>query len=273
VRDALSQLTIGQPEADEAAEAGEQVLEEEVARKRDRVDCDARPEGEPKVRLNDQRLEAVLAALRAPADPPIKRVVDMGCGEGQLLRALLEDRQFAEVVGVDVASATLERAEKRLARSFRASGSGSIGRAAAEPRPGKPQHVRDRVKLLQGSLVYRDRRLEGFDALALVEVIEHVDRERLDVVRKVLFAHLRPRRVVLTTPNAEYNVRFETLPAGKMRPADHRFEWTRGELRAWAAGAEPHGDPLRVGDVGPGDPEVGAPTQMAIFDRVGVATS
>jgi len=231
VRDALSQLTIGQAEEDEASEAKEEVLEE-------------------KVRLNDQRLEAVQAALRAPAVPPIERVIDMGCGEGKLLRALLEDRRWKEIVGVDVASATLERAERRLALDR------------------KPQHVRDRVKLLQGSLVYRDRRLEGFDALTLVEVIEHVDPERLDVVRKVLFGHLRPRRVVVTTPNAEYNVRFETLPAGKMRHADHRFEWTRAELRTWAAGAEPHGYAVRFVDVGPGDSEVGAPTQMAIFDRV-----
>ncbi|MBI3723724.1 3' terminal RNA ribose 2'-O-methyltransferase Hen1 [bacterium] len=224
---ALSQLTVGQEEKDEEAQAQEDVLEE-------------------KVRLSDQRLEAVLAALREGA-PPIKRIVDMGCGEGRLLRLLVEERAFEEIAGVDVSSLSLERAEKRLHLDRR------------------PQAVRERVKLLQGSLLYDDKRLHGWDALALVEVIEHIDADRLDVVRKVVFERLRPRRVVLTTPNAEFNVRFETLPAGKLRHADHRFEWTRAELREWCAGAR--GYRARFVDVGPSDPEVGSPTQMAILDR------
>jgi 3' terminal RNA ribose 2'-O-methyltransferase Hen1 len=132
----------------------------------------------------------------------------------------------------------------------------------------RPPAVRERVKLLQGSLVYRDRRLEGFDAMALVEVIERLDPERVDVATRVIFAGARPRRVVVTTPNAEYNVRFESLPAGRLRHGDHRFEWTRAEFRAWSdAAARAHGYAVRFSDVGTIDPALGAPTQMAIFDR------
>lgn len=226
VRAALSQLTLGQEENDVEAQAEEETLEE-------------------KVHLADQRVEAVLAALRL-GEPPILRVADVGCGEGRLLRRLAEERAFTEVAGVDVSPVALARAEKRL---------------QLDRRP----YLRERVKLLQGSLLYDDKRLHGWDAITLVEVIEHVDRDRLDVVAKVLFERLRPRRLVITTPNREFNVRFEGLAAGKLRHIDHRFEWTRAEFRAWCEGAR--GYVARFVAVGASDPEVGAPTQMAILDR------
>ncbi len=229
VRDALSQLTIEQPDEDAEAEAVEQALE-------------------ARVRLSDQRIEAVVAALRG-ADPPLRRIVDMGCGEGRLLDALVKDAAFTELVGVDVSTNALAVAEKRLDRAR------------------LPAAARDRVRLLQGSILYRDRRLEGYDAVTLVEVIEHIDEERLDAVRTVLFTRLKPRRVVITTPNVEYNVRFAALPAHDTRHADHRFEWTRARFQEWCEGAATHGYAVRFVDIGPSDPEVGAPTQMAIFER------
>ncbi len=70
----------------------------------------------------------------------------------------------------------------------------------------------------------------------------------------------------VTTPNVEYNVRWESLPAGKVRHGDHRFEWTREEFRGWARTvAERHGYAVEFLPVGPDDPEVGPPTQMAVF--------
>lgn len=230
VRAALSQLTVEDEARDEEAQAREEALEE-------------------KVRLADQRIEAVLAALRS-GEPAIRRVVDFGCGEGRLLRRLGEERAFEEVAGVDVSPVALERAEKRL---------------QLDRRP----YLRERVKLLQSSLLYDDARLHGWDAIALVEVIEHVDLDRLDVVARVLFERLRPRRLVITTPNREFNVRFEGLTDGKLRHNDHRFEWTRSEFRAWCERATPHGYSARFVDVGVTDLEVGAPTQMAILDRGG----
>lgn len=231
VREALSQLTVDQPEEDAAEQEGEDTLEE-------------------RVRLHEQRIAAVVAALK-DAQPPLRRVVDMGCGEGRLLGALLADGAFTELVGVDVATSMLALAEKRL----------DLQRL--------PAALRERVKLLQGSLLYRDRRLEGYDAVTLAEVIEHIDEERLDVARTVLFQYLRPRRAIITTPNVEVNARFAALLPGQTRHADHRFEWTRAQFRAWCAGAVPLGYAVRFAGVGPSDAEVGAPTQMAVFDRDG----
>jgi 3' terminal RNA ribose 2'-O-methyltransferase Hen1 len=202
---------------------------------------------ERNMNLNEQRLNAVVAALKGAN---AKRVLDLGCGEGKLLRVLLADRSFDHVVGLDVSHRALEVANERL----------RLERL--------PDRQRGRIKLLQGSLMYRDKRLAGFDAAAVVEVVEHLDEPRLAAFERVLFEFAKPGTVVLTTPNVEYNVRFETLPAGSFRHKDHRFEWTRPQFREWAESiAAKHGYSVRFLPVGPEDATVGAPTQMAIFDK------
>jgi 3' terminal RNA ribose 2'-O-methyltransferase Hen1 len=196
--------------------------------------------------LNEQRLGTVVAALRASG---AKRVLDLGCGAGSLLRELLKDKQFEEIVGMDVSIRSLEAAQRRL----------KLDRL--------PPTQANRVKLIQGSLMYRDKRLEGFDAAAVVEVVEHLDPPRLSAFERVLFEFAKPRTIVLTTPNREYNVTWETLPAGQFRHPDHRFEWSREEFQDWATGiASRFGYTVRFLGVGPEDKTVGAPTQMAIFE-------
>ncbi|MFJ4786660.1 3' terminal RNA ribose 2'-O-methyltransferase Hen1 [Streptomyces sp. NPDC088794] len=192
-----------------------------------------------------QRRDAILAALGASG---AARVLDLGCGQGQLVQALLKDVRFTEIVGVDVSMRALTIASRRLKLD----------------RMGERQA--SRVKLFQGSLAYTDNRLKGYDAAVLSEVIEHLDLPRLPALEYAVFGAARPRTVLVTTPNVEYNVRWETLPAGHVRHGDHRFEWTREEFRAWAAAvAERHGYGVEFVPVGPDDPEVGPPTQMAVF--------
>ncbi len=130
-----------------------------------------------------------------------------------------------------------------------------------------PERQRERIRLMHGALTYRDARLANFDAAAIVEVIEHLDPPRLAAFERVVFEHARPRTVVLTTPNREYNVVWESLPAGNMRHSDHRFEWSRVEFERWAGGvAERFGYAVRYLPVGPEEAEVGAPSQMAVFE-------
>src|SRR5262249_2127002 len=133
-----------------------------------------------------------------------------------------------------------------------------------------PERQRKRLQLMQGSLLYRDKRLSGFDAAALVEVIEHLDQPRLRALERVVFEFARPRHVIVTTPNREYNVLFPTLPEGQLRHGDHRFEWTRTEFAEWAAGivARFRYD-VKIEPVGPLDDRLGAPSQMAVFTLVG----
>ena len=221
-------------------EGGETVEDERT--REDREEALEKP-----LSLNEQRHGAVLAALRASG---AQTVLDLGCGEGKLLRELLKDKQFERIVGMDVSIRSLELAQKQL----------KLDRL--------PDRQAARLNLIHGSLIYRDKRLEGFDAAAVVEVIEHLDPPRLSALERVLFEFARPKTVVLTTPNREYNVMWETLPAGQFRHSDHRFEWTRQEFQDWANRvAEQHGYSVRFLPVGPEDEEVGSPTQMGVLER------
>lgn len=202
---------------------------------------------EEKLSLDEQRRGVVLAALK---EAGARRVIDLGCGEGKLLRDLLEDRHFQQIVGVDVSPRALEYAERRM-RFDR-----------------MPAMKRERIKLIQGSLTYRDKRFAGFDGACLVEVIEHMDLPRLGQLERVVFEFARPGTVIVTTPNRQYNVLFEGLPAGKSRHADHRFEWTRAEFRNWARRvADEHGYTVHFLPIGDQHVEHGSPTQMGVFSR------
>jgi 3' terminal RNA ribose 2'-O-methyltransferase Hen1 len=199
------------------------------------------------VPLGELRRGAVLAAVRACG---ARRVGDLGCGEGALVRDLLADRGIEQVVATDVSARALQAAARKL----------RLDRMA------EPQ--RARLEIFQSSLTYRDDRLAGLDAAVLMEVIEHVDPPRLEALERAVLGHAAPGTVIVTTPNVEHNVRFESLPAGTPRHADHRFEWTRAEFRDWADRvAAAYGYDVRYLPVGPDDPEVGPPTQLAVFTR------
>ena len=229
-REALARLTEEDnpdPDATERAHSEEEIKVEEP------------------MRLWQQRMGAVVAVLRSVG---AHRVVDLGCGEGKLLRALLDEKSITEIVGMDVSYRSLEIASQRL----------RLDRL--------PPKQKERLKLIQGSLMYRDKRLEGYDAATVIEVIEHLDAPRLAAFERVVFQATRPKTVIVTTPNAEYNVKFETLPAGQFRHKDHRFEWTREQFQAWSVRiAERFGYKARFLPIGEEDDQLGAPTQMGVF--------
>ncbi|MEZ5773313.1 MAG: 3' terminal RNA ribose 2'-O-methyltransferase Hen1 [Hyphomicrobiaceae bacterium] len=230
--------------ADEALERLK-VEEAETALPDDEVSAEGEACLERPIRLHEVRLDRVAEVLAAHK---VRRVVDLGCGEGRLVERLLKSRIIAEVLGIDVSIRALEAAERRL-------------RIAS-----MSERQRARVRLVQGSLTCRDKRMAGFDAATLVEVIEHLEPDRLPALERVVFEAARPGLVVVTTPNREYNIRFEGLKAGARRHADHRFEWTRGELASWAEGVcARRGYEVAIEGIGEVDPALGAPSQMAVF--------
>jgi 3' terminal RNA ribose 2'-O-methyltransferase Hen1 len=197
--------------------------------------------------LNQQRLETVVATLKAHG---VQKIVDLGCGEGKLLKLLLTEPTFQEILGMDVTYSSLEIAQERVLEKL-------------------PIHQQGRLKLIQGSLNYRDARIAGYDAATVIEVIEHLELDRLQAFERVLFEFAQPRLAIVTTPNVEYNVKFENLPPGKLRHLDHRFEWTRSEFEIWAREiSTKYNYGVEFGSIGNLDPLVGAPTQMAIFKLI-----
>ena len=231
-REALARLVV-EDDTDPDATEEAQAREEEVL--------------EDRISLSEQRMMAVLAVLRGAG---ATRVIDLGCGEGKLLQTLLTNTDCEQIAGMDVSSRALALAKRRL----------RLDRL--------PARQRARITLFQGALTYRDQRLTGSDAACALEVIEHLEPARLGAFERVLFEFARPPTVVITTPNTEYNVRFENLAAGRLRHGDHRFEWTREEFSQWAKRvADRSGYAFRLLPIGPVDPAVGAPTQMAVFTR------
>jgi SAM-dependent methyltransferase len=195
--------------------------------------------------LHEQRLAAVMSAVR---EVGATSLADVGCGEGRLLALALAEPRLKRILGLDVSMRALAARRLRLERM--------------------PPAQRARIVVAQGSVLYRDQRLEGFDALALVEVIEHLDAARLGAMERVVFGYARPRRVVLTTPNREYNAVWESLAEGALRHEDHRFEWTRAQCQAWAERvALTYGYVARREEVGPMDAALGAPSQIVVLDR------
>ena len=202
---------------------------------------------EKPMRLNDLRYEAVTAALLKTG---ARRVCDLGCGEGKLLRRLMQEKSIDFMLGVEVSTPELEKAERKL----------KLERMSPTQR--------NRIDVVRGSLVYEDSRLEGFDAITLVEVIEHVDAERLDALERVVFAKARPKTILVSTPNIEFNQTFENLEPGRLRHNDHRFEWTRAEFGAWATSVcTRQGYEVTFEGIGEAHDEFGHPTQMAVFTR------
>ena len=198
-----------------------------------------------KERLHDIRLKLVAEKLKQSG---AASVIDLGCGDGKLLRLLLKEKQFTRIAGTDVSYSELEKSQDKLHWNE------------------MPEKQRERLSLFQSSLTYRDKRFCGFDAAAVVEVIEHLDPNRLPALEKSLFTYAKPQTIVLTTPNREYNVRYENLSAGKVRHSDHRFEWTRSEFAAWAERvARENNYTVAFFPVGEEEENIGAPSQMAVF--------
>ena len=224
-RQALSQL--GDADEDEETNAQDEV------------------EIEERIGLNEVRLTKTVEIIKMSG---AKRILDLGCGEGKLLRKLMREKQFEEIVGMDVSHQSLKFAQQRL----------HYDRLS--------EKEQERLTFLQGSLCYRDTRLSGYDAAAVIEVIEHLDKPRLDAFERVLFEYACPNMVVLTTPNFEYNVKFENMPVGRFRHRDHRFEWTRSEFETWATDvAKRFGYSVTFHPIGEEKSDVGSPTQMAVF--------
>ena len=204
---------------------------------------------EKPIALSQARTTAVMDAIRESSP---QSVIDLGCGEGSLLQLIVRDSAIARVAATDVSPHALDLARRKV-------GLHNMTNRQAE-----------RISIFQSSLIYDDPRTHNFDVAVLMEVIEHVDPPKLDALEHSVFGRAQPRKVVVTTPNVEYNQLFNNIRKNGLRHRDHRFEWTRQEFQKWARDvAEQHGYSVAIHGIGVEDTSIpaGHPTQMAVFTR------
>lgn len=195
--------------------------------------------------LHEHRLDTVCQMLKASR---ARSVLDLGCGSGSLLYRLLREPQFERITGLEQSGQSLMQARDML----------------VERHGGQADN---RLTLIRGSYLDVEARLQGYDAAAMVETIEHVPPQQLSEVERAVFGAYQPRMLVLTTPNREYNPLFDLAP-GELREPDHKFEWPRNRFRQWVQGvASRNGYEVRIGGIGNEHPDLGYPTQTAVFTR------
>ncbi|MEX0975890.1 MAG: methyltransferase domain-containing protein [Woeseia sp.] len=195
--------------------------------------------------LHEQRLEAVRAAVR---DSRARTVLDLGCGDGDLLLQLVIEPQIEKIIGIDPSLEALLSLRIRLDTLS--------GRALAE------------VDLLHASMTEAGDRLRGYDCAVLLETIEHTEPGRLSILERSVFGTMRPTTVIVTTPNADYNALLG-MPPGSFRHPDHRFEWGRPKFRRWAQGvATRNAYRVAFSDIAGQHPIHGGASQMSIFTLV-----
>ena len=199
--------------------------------------------------LHEERLEAVHDVVRRCG---ARSVIDLGCGDGDLLVRLAEDPRFERLAGVDHSLEALAQVRARLG-----------------PRAG--EGVGTHVALVHGSMTDAGLVPAGFECAVLLETIEHIEPGRLSQLERSVFRVMRPATVVITTPNADFNPLLG-VPAGRFRHPDHRFEWGRAKFHAWAHGVARRNDyEVRLADLGGTVGHHGAPSQLAIFRALGSA--
>lgn len=201
--------------------------------------------------LYQQRMEAVLLVLKKRG---AKRVIELGCGQAWMIEKLAQDSAFEVITGIDLSQEALQEARNRLQRNL-----------------SPPQY--QKLRLFHGLLTWRDPRFRGYDTAIVMEVIEHMDPPRLSTFERVLFEFINPATIVITTPNAEYNVKWRIHAQNNLRRDDHYFEWTRNEFKEWASSAAKRfGYIIDWQMIGPEDSLLGAPTQMGIFTRCSISS-
>ncbi len=232
-----------------AGKALEMLLEESAedkASEESALEAEAEEEKEARTPLNVQRLNAVKDAVLASG---ASSVIDLGCGEGRLESLLIKEPGISRITACDVSVGSLEKAASKL----------HIDRMS--------ESRRRKLTLMQASLTYRDKRFEGFDCACLVEVIEHIDPNRIEAVERSVFEFASASTVIVTTPNREYNVNYQL---DELRHNDHRFEWTREEFREWTSHiCEKFGYTCVITGIGDPDENTGTPTQMGVFTKNG----
>lgn len=184
-------------------------------------------------------------------------VVDFGCSECGIFRHLKEVTSLLRISLVDIDSSTLAVNKYRI-------------------RPHCYDYLQKRknplhVQIFDGSATKFDKCLADYDAVVMVEFIEHLYEDDLKNVIKMVFGCINPNFVVMTTPNYDFN---QLFPGPlRFRHYDHKFEWTRNQFQTWCNEiCETYGYDSTFHGIGEGptdSPDLGCCSQAAVLKRKG----
>lgn len=194
--------------------------------------------------LHEDRLRAIIAAV---VHSGARTLLDLGCGDGDLILRLAPLDQITRITGLDIhrPSLTALQAEMRAL----------------------PEATRAKISLAQASMIKAHPNLRGYDCACLVETIEHLPLDDLPRLENALFGDMRPQTALITTPNADFNPVLG-VPAHRFRHPGHHFEWGRATFSQWAQGiAARRGYTVSLSDIGGAHPHLGGASQMAEFRR------
>ncbi|MET7671167.1 methyltransferase domain-containing protein [Micromonospora luteifusca] len=184
----------------------------------------------------------------------VRKALDVGCAQGEFELAALRrwPQKATEFHGIDPDTDAVRSGLEQLDREL-------------------DDRLRSRARLDVAEVADLPHLWADHDAVVAIEVIEHLDEPTLELFARLVFRELSPPTVVLTTPNAEYNVLFpEDHPSGRprVRHPGHHFEWTRSEMRRWiAAHAAPAGYRAALRGIGEAHPMYGPPTQLWVLSH------
>ncbi|XP_050674299.1 small RNA 2'-O-methyltransferase isoform X2 [Leptidea sinapis] len=182
----------------------------------------------------------------------LEKVVDFGYHDMSFIKYLKEVPGIKHVLGVDIETIPLQCSSLIL---------------------GCDEHTREnplKVTLFQGNAADPDYRLIGCDAVIAIEMIEHMLPHDLERFVHTVFGFIKPRIVILTTPNADFNVMFKALENNGLRRLDHFFEWSRSQFNDWCSNIVDRYPNYTVTckGIGPGPPDtlrLGCCSQLALF--------
>ncbi|XP_076258447.1 hen1 methyltransferase isoform X2 [Rhynchophorus ferrugineus] len=185
----------------------------------------------------------------------LKKLVDFGCAEFGLF-IFLKDLNLNEIMFVDINENLLDENICRV-------------------QPLLGDHLKRRyspleVTVFKGSVSDPDYRLHKTDVVTAIELIEHLYPDTLDAFCYNIFSYIQAKLIIITTPNADFNVVFKKV--NMFRHPDHKFEWTRNQFKDWCQNITERFQDYRVEINGIGEyfeetKMFGCCSQMALFIR------
>ena len=148
-----------------------------------------------------QRFKTIISVL---ANYDINSIIEFGCGNGYFIPMLISQNKYSKIAAID-------KNEKKI---------------------NKLKSKYKDVIFYNGSFLKENNEFRQYDCIIGIEIIEHLFEDEINVLSKIIFSKIKPKVIIFTTPNIEYNINLPILHGG-FRNIDHKFEFNPKELNQY----------------------------------------